>query len=47
MDSGEWMVVTQTVKFNGWKDMGPALIPQFEEGYREDIARQLLAEHGT
>jgi hypothetical protein len=43
----EWMVVTQTAKFNGWKDMDPALIPQFEEGYREEIARQLLGEHGT
>ena len=42
----EWMVVTQSAKFNGWKDMDPALIPQFEEGYREEIARQLLAEHG-
>ena len=45
--SKEWMVVTQSAKFNGWKDMDPALIPQFEEGYREEIARQLLAEHGT
>ena len=27
-DSGEWMVVTQSAKFNGWKDMDPALIPQ-------------------
>jgi len=45
-DAKEWMVVTQTAKFNGWKDMDPALIPQFEEGYREEIARQLLAEHG-
>ena len=46
-DSGDWMVVTQSAKFNGWKDMDPALIPQFEEGYREEVARQLLAEHGT
>ena len=46
-DSGEWMVVTQSAKFNGWKDMDPALIPQFEEGYREEIARKLLAEQGT
>jgi hypothetical protein len=45
-DSREWMVVTQPAKFNGWKDMEPALIPQFE-GYREEVARQLLAEHGT
>ena len=43
----EWMVVTQSAKFNGWKDMDPALIPQFEEGYREEIARQLLEENGT
>ena len=43
----EWMVVTQSAKFDGWKDMDPALIPQFEEGYREEIARQLLAEQGT
>ena len=46
IESREWMVVTQSAKFNGWKDMDPALIPQFEEGYREEIARQLLAEHG-
>ena len=46
LESREWMVVTQSAKFNGWKDMDPALIPQFEEGYREEIARQLLAEHG-
>ena len=43
----EWMVVTQSAKFNGWKDMDPALIPQFEEGSREETARQLLAENGT
>jgi hypothetical protein len=43
----EWMVVTQSAKFNGWKDMDPALIPNFEEGYREEIARKLLEEHGT
>ena len=43
----EWMVATQSAKFNGWKGMDPALIPRFEEGYREEIARQLLAEHGT
>ena len=45
--SSEWMVVTQSAKFNGWKDMDPALIPQFEEGYREEIARHLLQEQGT
>jgi hypothetical protein len=27
----EWMVVTQSAKFNEWKDMDPALIPQIEE----------------
>ena len=46
-DSREWMVVTQSAKFDGWKDMDPALIPQFKEGRREEIARQLLAEQGT
>lgn len=40
------MVVTQSAEFEGWKDMDPALIPQFKEGYREDIARQLLEEQG-
>ena len=41
------MVVTQSAKFDGWKNMDPTLIPQFEEGYREEVARQLLAEHGA
>ena len=47
LDAGEWMVVTQSAKFNGWKDMDPSLIPQFEEGSREEVVRQLLAEQGT
>jgi hypothetical protein len=26
-DASEWMVVTQSAKFKGWKDIDPALIP--------------------
>jgi hypothetical protein len=43
----EWMVVTQSARFKGWKDMDPALIPQFQEGEREAIARKLLEQEGA
>ncbi|KAK2462755.1 hypothetical protein APHAL10511_005273 [Amanita phalloides] len=38
----DYMVITQSAWFKGYKDMDPKLIPQFEEGEREAIARQLL-----
>jgi len=40
------MVITQSARFKGYKDMDPALIPQFKEGEREGIARKLLDEEG-
>ena len=42
----EYMVITQSAPFNGWKGMDPALIPKFEEGEREAIARVLLEAEG-
>jgi hypothetical protein len=37
----------QTAKFDGYKAIDPSEIPQFEEGEREAIARQLLEKEGT
>ena len=42
----QYMVVTQSASFNGWKGMDPELIPKFEEGKREAIARELLEKEG-
>lgn len=42
-----YMVITQSARFQGYKDMDPSLIPQFEEGEREAMARQLLEEEGV
>ena len=42
----QYMVVTQSAPFNGWKGMDPALIPKFEEGEREAVARVLLEAEG-
>ena len=42
----QYMVVTQSAEFNGWKGMDPGLIPKFEEGKREAIARDLLEAEG-
>ena len=42
----QYMVVTQSAAFNGWKGMDPELIPKFEEGEREAIARDLLTAEG-
>ena len=42
-----YMVITQSAWFNGYKDMDPSLIPQFEEGDREAVARKLLDEQGV
>lgn len=38
-----YMLITQSAKFRGYRGMDPALIPQFEEGEREAIARKVLA----
>ena len=40
------MVVTQEAPFSGWKGMDPKLIPKFEEGQQEGIARDLLDAEG-
>ena len=40
------MVVTQSAPFNGWKGMDPELIPKFEKGQWEAIARDLLEAEG-
>ena len=42
----QYMVVTQSALFRGWKGMDPELIPKFEEGEREAIARDLLEAEG-
>lgn len=42
-----WMLVTQSAPFNGYKDMDPSEIPQFEAGEKEAIAQKLLEEAGT
>ena len=45
-DNPIYVIVTQSARFHGYKDMDPKLIPQFEEGEREAIARKLLEEEG-
>ena len=42
----QYMVVTQSAPFRGWKGMNPELIPKFKEGEREAIARDLLEAEG-
>jgi hypothetical protein len=42
----DYMVITQSAWFKGYKDMDPTLIPQFEEREREAVARQLLEAEG-
>jgi hypothetical protein len=42
-----WMLVTQSAPFNGYKDMDPCEIPQFEAGEKEAIAQKLLEDAGT
>ena len=42
-----WMLVTQSAPFNGYKDMDPSQIPQFEAGEKDEIAKMLLEEAGT
>jgi hypothetical protein len=40
------ILVTQSAPFNGYKDMDPSEIPQFEAGKKEAIAQKLLEEAG-
>ena len=42
----QYMVVTQSAPFNGWKGMDPILIPKFEEGQQEAITRDVLEAEG-
>lgn len=42
----QYMIVTQSAPFRGWKGMDPVLIPRFEEGEREAVARELLEAEG-
>ncbi|KAF8816922.1 hypothetical protein BYT27DRAFT_7205301 [Phlegmacium glaucopus] len=42
----QYMVVTQSSPFCGWKGMDPELIPKFEEGEREAVAKELLEAEG-
>jgi hypothetical protein len=42
----QYMIVTQSAPFRGWKGMDPKLIPRFEEGEREAVARKLLEAEG-
>jgi hypothetical protein len=46
-DEAQYMIVTQSAKFDGYKGMDPSEIPQFKEGEREAIARQLLEKAGA
>ncbi|KAF8346384.1 hypothetical protein F5887DRAFT_109291 [Amanita rubescens] len=41
-----WMLVTQSAPFNGYKDMDPSEIPQFEAGEKDAFAQKLLEEAG-
>jgi len=42
----QYMVMTQSVPFCRWKGMDPELIPRFEEGKCEAVARELLEAEG-
>jgi hypothetical protein len=46
-DEPAYMLITQSARFNGYKGMDPKLIPQFTEGRREAVARELLGEEGS
>jgi len=41
-DEAQYMIVTQSAKFDGYKGVDPSEIPQFDEGEQEAIAQQLL-----
>lgn len=42
----EWMIVTQSASFKGYKGMNTDSIPKFEEGEKEAISRMLLDAEG-
>ncbi|KIJ40101.1 hypothetical protein M422DRAFT_68615 [Sphaerobolus stellatus SS14] len=42
-----WMLITQGEKFDGYKDMDPAQIPQFKPGERDVRAEKLLQEEDS
>ena len=44
---GEYMVVTQRARLDGYKGMDPSLIPEFKEGSREVVARKWLEDEGA
>jgi hypothetical protein len=46
-EDAQYMIVTQSAKFNGYRGMDPNEIPQFKEGEREAIGRQLLEKAGV
>jgi len=46
-DEAQYMLITQSASFDGFKGMDPSTIPQFEEGDREAIARDLLEREGA
>ncbi|GJJ11976.1 hypothetical protein Clacol_006214 [Clathrus columnatus] len=41
-----WMLITQCEKFDGYKDMDPAEIPQFEPSEKDILAEMLINEAG-
>ncbi len=43
----QYMLITQSAKFEGYRGMDPKEIPQFKEGEREAIARGLLFTEGV
>ena len=43
----DWMLVTQSAPFKGYKDMNASEIPQFEPGEKDAIAQKFLEEAGT
>lgn len=47
LEDVQYMIVTQSAKFNGYRGMDPNEIPQFKEGEREAIGQQLLEKAGV
>ena len=45
--SGWWLSGHPVCEIQWMEGHGPELISQFEEGYKEEIAQQLLAEQST
>jgi hypothetical protein len=41
-----WMLVTQSARFDGYKNMDPSDITQFEACKRDEIAQKFLEEAG-